>query len=157
VLLAARAERERAGDHHGEESPGTAGHRAYCVVVPVLGVLVVAEPDIVPAAEPVAEPVVEPVPPAPMEVPLPVPVEAVVSFDVPGVVVVLGAVLALVLLLEVSAGVDGVVLEVVEVVSVLSFLLHADSDRAAIRARAAQVAIGDLIIRNSLGFASRVA
>jgi hypothetical protein len=98
------------------------------------------------------------VPPAPIEVPPPVPVEAVVSLEVPGEVLgmVLGAVLALVLL-EVSAGVDGVVLEVVDVVSVVSFLLHADSDRAAIRARAAQVAIGDLIIRNSLGFASRVA
>jgi hypothetical protein len=128
------------------------------VVVPVLGVLVVAEPETPPAAEPVAEPVVEPVPPAPMEVPLPVPPEAVVSLEPPGVV--LGAVLALVLLLEVSLGevvVEGVVLDVVEVVSVLSFLLHADSDRAAIRASAAQVAIGDLIIRNSLGFGSRVA
>ena len=42
------------------------------------------------------------------------------------------------------------VLEVVDVdVEASSCLLHADRDRAAIRARAAHCAIGDLIIRNS--------
>ena len=59
--------------------------------------------------------------------------------------------------------VDGVVLELVdeevggsvEDLAASSFLLQADRDRAAIRARAAHCAIGDLIIRNSLGFVSK--
>ncbi|HET8748090.1 MAG TPA: hypothetical protein VFM98_21010 [Ramlibacter sp.] len=79
--------------------------------------------------------------PAPIEVPLPV------------VVSVLGGIVLAVLLL-VSLGVvvvEGSVLEVVDDELVpSSFLLHALSDRAAIRARAAHCAIGDLIIRELL-------
>jgi hypothetical protein len=53
--------------------------------------------------------------------------------------------------------VEGIVLEDVDEVPVVdeadsSFLPQALRDRAAIRARAAHCAIGDLIIRNSLGF-----
>jgi hypothetical protein len=117
------------------------------------GVLGVApEPMSVPAAVPV-EPVV---PEAPMEVPLPV-VDGVVPAV--GSVVVLGVVIGVVLalLLVVSLGevvVDGtVVLDEDDVdvsVAASSFLPQADRDRAAIRARAAHCAIGDLIIRNSL-------
>ena len=63
-----------------------------------------------------------------------------------------------VLLLVVSLGVvvvEGIVLEDVEEVPVVdeadsSFLPQALRDRAAMRARAAHCAIGDLIIRNSL-------
>jgi hypothetical protein len=130
------------------------------VVVPVLGVLVVAEPDTPPAAEPVAEPEV---PPAPIEVPLPVPPEAVVSLPVVPVPAAAPVPLApAVVLLEVSLGdvvVDGVVEAEDEVLApeplsaaVSFFLPQAVRDNAAIRARAAAVAIGDLIIRNSLGF-----
>jgi predicted Kef-type K+ transport protein len=85
--------------------------------------------------------------PAPIEVPLPV----VVSVLLP-VVPVVPEVLAV--LLEVSLGVvvvDGVVLDVVdEVLEASSCLLQALRDRAAIRARAAHCAIGDLIIRELL-------
>jgi hypothetical protein len=81
--------------------------------------------------------------PAPMDVPLPV--------------VVLGVVV-LAVLPEVSLGVvvvDGAVLEVLEEVESVeagtsSFLPQALRDRAAIRARAAHCAIGDLIIRELL-------
>jgi hypothetical protein len=82
--------------------------------------------------------------PAPIEVPLPV----VVSVLLPVVPEVLAV------LLEVSLGevvVDGVVLDVVdEVLAASSCLLQALRDRAAIRARAAHCAIGDLIIRELL-------
>jgi hypothetical protein len=96
------------------------------------------------------------VPEAPMEVPLPVVplVDGVVPIEPPAV-----------LLVVVSLGevvVEGVVLEVDEeeevslaAVPASSFLPHALSDRAAIRARAAHCAIGDLIIRNSLGLVRR--
>ena len=91
------------------------------------------------------------VPDAPMEVPLPV--EPVVVL---GVVPMEPEPLA-VLLLVVSLGVvvvEGIVLEDVEEVPVVdeadsSFLPQALRDRAAMRARAAHCAIGDLIIRNS--------
>jgi len=123
------------------------------VLEPVVPELVVEPGGIVPgvvavpeaeALEP--ESVVEAEPDAPMDVPLPVVAPAVVSVLVLGGVT--GVVLAVLLLLVVSLGVVGVVLEVVEVVS--SCLLQALRDRAAIRARAAHCAIGDLIIRNSL-------
>jgi hypothetical protein len=65
-----------------------------------------------------------------------------------------------VLLLVVSLGdvvVDGVVVEVLEdVEAASSFLPQADRDRAAIRARAAACAIGDLIIRYSLRVSFRM-
>ncbi|GAB3649439.1 hypothetical protein GCM10028813_16130 [Ramlibacter alkalitolerans] len=84
--------------------------------------------------------------PAPMEVPLPVVVSVL------PVVPVVPEVLAV--LLEVSLGVvvvDGVVLDVVdEVLEASSCLEQALRDRAAIRARAAHCAIGDLIIRELL-------
>jgi hypothetical protein len=91
------------------------------------------------------------VPDAPMEVPLPV--EPVVVL---GVVPMEPEPLA-VLLLVVSLGevvVEGIVLEDVEDVPVVdeadsSFLPQALRERAAMRARAAHCAIGDLIIRNS--------
>lgn len=104
---------------------------------------------------PVAEPAV---PEAPMEVPLPVvPMlelePAVVSVLVDGLVVVDAE-----LLVSDGSVVDGVVAVEVEegvevsagVVAVSSFLPQALRVRAAIRARAAHCAIGDLIIRNSL-------
>jgi hypothetical protein len=117
----------------------------------------VAEPELMSVELPVAEPVV---PEAPMEVPLPVvPIEelepAVVSVLVPVPVVVE----AELLVSDGSVVVDGVVaVEVDEegvdvsagMVAVSSFLPQALRDRAAIRARAAHCAIGDLIIRNSL-------
>jgi len=114
----------------------------------------VAEPELM-SVVPVAEPVV---PEAPMEVPLPVvPMlelePAVVSVLVDGLVVVDAE-----LLVSDGRVVDGVVAVEVEegvevsagVVAVSSFLPQALSVRAAIRARAAHWAIGDLIIRNSL-------
>jgi hypothetical protein len=93
------------------------------------------------------------VPEAPIEVPPPVllpvllPVVPIEPVPVPPAV----------LLVVLSLGdvvVEGVVLDVVgevdeSVDEVASFLLQALSDRAAIRARAAHCAIGDLIIRNS--------
>jgi hypothetical protein len=112
--------------------------------------------------EPMSVP--EAVPDAPMEVPLPV-VEPVVEPVAPAVVsvvlgvvpgvVVLGMVLAVLLVSLGDVVVDGTVVleedEDVEVsVAASSFLPQADRDRAAIRARAAHCAIGDLIIRNSL-------
>jgi len=111
-----------------------------------LGMLEVAELEPMSVLVPELELLVEPLAvPAPMEVPLPVVVSVL-----PGVVVVLLAVLPVV-------SVDGVVLEVVEdvelsvdAVPALSCLPQALRDRAAIRARAAHCAIGDLIIRNSL-------
>jgi len=110
------------------------------------------------AVPPVAEPETEPEPlmsvlvpgvvvlPAPMEVPLPM------ELSVLGVVV-LGVVVLAVLLLVVSLGVvvvEGVVLEVDDELAASSFLLQALRDKAAIRARAAHCAIGDLIIRKLL-------
>jgi hypothetical protein len=117
-------------------------------VVPVLEPVVPGVVVAVPEAEVLAFwSVVEAEPDAPMEVPLPVLAPAVVSVLVLGGVA--GMVLAVLLLLVVSLGVVGVVLEVVELL-VSSCLLQALRDRAAIRARAAHCAIGDLIIRNSL-------
>jgi hypothetical protein len=124
-------------------------------VVAVLGVLEVAEPErsVPPVAEPLIVPVAEP--DAPMEVPLPVSVE-VLLLAVESVLGVVGIVLAL--LLVVSLGeVEGMVLEVEVSLEVDDSLLQAPRDRvrAAITARAAHWAIGDLIIRNSLrGFVS---
>ena len=117
----------------------------------MLGVLEVAEPELMSVLLPVAEPVVEPaVPEAPMDVPLPV----LVPLAVVSVLLVLGVVAIepeLVLVLG-EVVVDGTVVEEldeVEPAPVSSFLPQADRDRAAIRARAAHCAIGDLIIRNS--------
>jgi hypothetical protein len=135
-------------------------------VVVVLGVLDVAEPELMsvllPVVEPV-EPVLLPVPEAPIEVPLPVlvPVEPVLDpLAVVSVLLVLGVVLLpelepvmLPLPLELGEVVEGEVLEVLdelEPAPASSFLPQADRDKAAIRARAAHWAIGDLIIRNSL-------
>jgi hypothetical protein len=135
-------------------------------VVVVLGVLEVAEPELMsvllPVVEPV-EPVLLPVPEAPIEVPLPVlvPVEPVLDpLAVVSVLLVLGVVLLpelepvmLPLPLELGEVVEGEVLEVLdelEPAPASSFLPQADRDKAAIRARAAHWAIGDLIIRNSL-------
>lgn len=136
-------------------------------VVPVLPVLEPVEPDmsvVLPLPmEPEAAPM-EPealvsalVPDAPMEVPLPVLVEPVLG------VVPMEPVPLAVLLLVVSLGevvVDGIVLEDDVEVPVVdeadsSFLPQALRDRAAIRARAAHCAIGDLIIRNSLRISFR--
>jgi hypothetical protein len=124
------------------------------VVLPVVEPGVVVAPGVLLAAAPelmsVLLPGVVVVPEAPMEVPLPVVplVDGVVPIE------------PLAVLLVVSLGdvvVEGVVLEVDEeeevslaAVPASSFLPHALSDRAAIRARAAHCAIGDLIIRNSL-------
>lgn len=138
-----------------------------------IGVLDEAEPeDVVSVAEPV-EPVVSVVPEAPMDVPLPV-VEPVVEpmlepvpvvepavvsvLPVLGVVPIEPEPVALPVVEELVSVDDGVVLEVDGVVVVVeddelaasSFLPQALRDRAAIRARAAHCAIGDLIIRNSL-------
>jgi hypothetical protein len=115
--------------------------------VPAAGVLeVTPEPMSLPEAVPV-EPAV---PDAPMEVPLPVLVEPVVVSVVLGVV---GIVLALLPVVPLGVVVDGTTVvdeEDVDVsVAASSFLPQADRDRAAIRARAAHCAIGDLIIRNS--------
>ena len=131
------------------------------MVVAVLGVLEVAEPALM-SALPVAEPAAEPL--APIEVPLPVvsvlpgvAVEAVDESVLPVVPDMLPVVSAVVLLV-VSLGVvvEGIVVEdedeAVSAALVSSFLPQADRDRAAIRARAAHCAIGDLIIRNSFGF-----
>jgi hypothetical protein len=135
-------------------------------VVVVLGVLDVAEPELMsvllPVVEPV-EPVLLPVPEAPIEVPLPVlvPVEPVLDpLAVVSVLLVLGVVLLpelepvmLPLPLELGEVVEGEVLEVLdelEPAPASSFLPQADRDKAAMRARAAHWAIGDLIIRNSL-------
>lgn len=105
------------------------------VLEPGMVVVLLAEPE-VPMSVLVPGVVVLP---APMEVPLPV------------VVSVLGGIV-LAVLLVVSLGevvVDGVVLDVVDEVE-SSCLLQALRDRAAIRARAAHCAIGDLIIRELL-------
>jgi hypothetical protein len=125
------------------------------------------EPELVSVLVPVEPPVV---PPAPMEVPPPVlpvvpprlepvPVEAPalvlpvpVVLPVPAVLPIEPEVLPGLLLLVVSLGevvVEGVVLEVLdefEPAPVSSFLPQADRDKAAIRARAAQRATGDLIM-----------
>jgi hypothetical protein len=127
----------------------------------------VAEPELMSVVLPVVEPVEPAVPEAPMEVPLPV-VEPMPELE-PAVVSVLvpvplvpsepepvvdaelllvsdGSVVDGVVAVEVDEEVDGVV----EEVAASSFLPQALRDRAAIRARAAHCAIGDLIIRNSL-------
>jgi len=103
----------------------------------------------------------EAVPEAPMEVPLPVvPALPVVVESVLGVAVPREPEPAVVLLVVslVDGVTGGVVLEtdgelvvsVDDVAAESSFLPQALSVRAAIRARAAHCAIGDLIIRNSL-------
>jgi hypothetical protein len=140
--------------------------------VTVLGVLEEAELEPMSVLVPEAEPVVEPVP-APIEVPLPVELPVVPMLEplavvsvllpvVPAVVPLVPAVVPLVpiepvlpaVVLLVSLGevvVDGVVLEVEEEVEAASSRLpQALRDRAAIRARAAQRAMGDLIIRTLL-------
>jgi hypothetical protein len=131
------------------------------VAAPVLPVPPVAEPEVPPApmdvpepVEPVLEPVVEP-----MLEPVPVLEPAAVSVEL-GVVVVLPVMPPLELpvvpaLVEGEVGaVDGVVVvddeDDVELSVAASRLPQALRDRAAIRARAAHCAIGDLIIRNSL-------
>jgi hypothetical protein len=131
----------------------------------VLGVLEAAEPELmsvlaVPVVEPVA-PVAEPVvpavvsvevPEAPIEVPLPVAPAVVPVLLELGVVPSEPEPLAVLLVLSV---VDGIVLELDEEVApapASSFLPQAVRDRAAIRARAAHCAIGDLIIQELLGF-----
>jgi len=103
---------------------------------------------------------------APMEVPLPLLVPmlelepAVVSVllgAVPGVALPLDDELVVSLGSVAGGGVEGVVLELVdeevegsvEDLAASSFLPQAERDRAAIRARAAHCAIGDLIIGNS--------
>jgi hypothetical protein len=126
------------------------------VVEPVLPVVEpVVEPVVPPAAAPPAVPPAVPealvsvplplVPPAPIEVPLPVVLPLVPIEPEP----------LAVLLLVVSLGVvvvEGDELDEVELAPApASFLPQAVSDRAAIRASAAHCAIGDLIIRNSLG------
>jgi hypothetical protein len=116
------------------------------VVVVVPGLLGMAEPRLGSVLLPVAEPVEPAVPEAPMEVPLPV-LEPLAVESVP---LVLGVVA---MEPELALGdilVEGVVEELDELEApVSSFLPQADRDRAAIRARAAHCAIGDLIIRNS--------
>lgn len=134
---------------------------SHCVVVDVVGELGVAVPEVMPPVLPAAE--LSAVPPAPIAVPAPVapvlPLEAVESVLPVAPVVPEPDMLPLApaVVLPVSAGevVDGVVLEVedAELAPVSSFFLpQAVRDRAAIRARAAHCAIGDLIIRNSFGF-----
>jgi hypothetical protein len=118
----------------------------------VVAVLLIELLELKSVLEPLVEPVAEP--DAPMVVPLPVVepvVPAVVSVD--GVVgAVLGVVLAVLeddevsVLLVVGAG---VVVEVVEV-SVLVSRWQADSDSAAMRARAAHCARGFVVIRTLL-------
>ena len=142
---------------------------SYCVVVVVLvlGMLDVGEllRSVLPLVDP--EGLLPAVPDAPIEVPLP---RSVLGAGVlPAVVepVVLPAGAAGVLMeplavLEVSLGevvVDGIVLELELVDDEVSgadasFLPQAVSDSAAIRAKAAHCAIGDLIIRNSLRVSS---
>ena len=109
-----------------------------------------------PVVDPVVEPVVEPMPLLPLAVVSVLPVLGVVPSEPEPVV--------LPVVVLVSAGgvvVDGVVLEVGDEVVLLldelaasSFLPHALRVSAAIRARAAACEMGDLIIRNSLGFRS---
>jgi hypothetical protein len=118
---------------HGSQPRGfrAAGPRQrVVVVVVVLGLLEVAEPELMSLLVPELEPVAAPE--APIEVPLPVLEPAVVS--------------VLPLVLPGDVLVEGGVLEVVEPVPASSRLPQALSDRAAIRARAAHCAIGDLII-----------
>jgi hypothetical protein len=106
---------------------------------------------------PVMPPVVEPVVPAVLPVPMPLVLPGVVPVVLPAVLPVVPMLLEpvppAVLLLPVSLGivVDGLV-DVEPAVPASSFLPQALRDRAAIRARAAHCAIGDLIIRNSLRF-----
>ena len=130
------------------------------MLVVALGVLLDGEPALMSVLAPgVGE--------APMEVPLPLLVPmlelepAVVSVllgAVPGVALPLDDELLVVSLGSVAGGgVEGVVLELVdeevegsvEDLAASSFLPQAERDRAAIRARAAHCAIGDLIIGNS--------
>jgi hypothetical protein len=130
------------------------------VEVVAIGVLVDAEPelmsvgvDVEPEAPievplPVVEPVVEPMPVEAPAVVSVLPVLGVVPIEplvLPAAVVLLGVVLVegsvLELEEEVDVSVDGA--------TVSSFLPQALRDRAAIRARAAHCAIGDLIIGNS--------
>jgi hypothetical protein len=118
-------------------------------VVPPMPLLPVVPPAVLPV------PLLSVVPPAV----LPVPLEPLAVEPVLGVVPMEPLPLAVLLLLE-SLGdvvVDGVVLDVLEEVDApgaeveaSSRLPQALSDTAAMRARAAHCAIGDLIIRNSL-------
>jgi hypothetical protein len=98
-------------------------------------------------AVPPAPAVVSVEPPAPIEVPLPVVPAAPPVLAVVPVPPVLGVVAA-VLLVSAGAVVEDV-LEEVEPAPASSFLPQAVRDRAAMRARAAHCAMGDLIIRNS--------
>ena len=137
-----------------------------------IGVLDEAEPEVVSVAEPL-EPVV---PEAPIEVPLPV-AEPVVEPMLEPVPVVEPAVVSVLLVLGVVAmepepevlpvlepvlgdvvvlEVDGMVVEDDELAA-SSFLPQALRVRAAIRARAALCAIGDLIMGNSFRVVSGVA
>jgi len=132
-------------------------------VVLVDGMLEVALPELMsvllPAAAPAVLPMLESVavPEAPMDVPLPVsvPVVAPVPLVAPAVVVsvepgVVAPMLPLAVLVSLGeVVVDGIVVDAEEDSADSSFLLHALRDSAAIRARAAQRAMGDLIIRNS--------
>jgi hypothetical protein len=92
--------------------------------------------------------------PAPIDVPLPVVPEvapAVVSVLLPGVVEPSEPEPLAVLLVSLGdVVVEGAVLEVDDDVAASSFLPQAVRDKAAIRARAAHCAIGDLIIRKLL-------
>jgi hypothetical protein len=116
------------------------------VVVVVPGLLGMAEPRLGSVLLPVAEPVEPAVPEAPMEVLLPV-LEPLAVESVP---LVLGVVAMEPELVLGDILVEGVVEELDELEApASSFLPQADRDRAAIRARAAHCAIGDLIIRNS--------
>jgi hypothetical protein len=120
--------------------------------LPALPLVLPAPMEVPPPVAPVVPPMLEPVP-----VPAVVSVLPLVPMELEPVPVVLPPAPALVLL-DVSLGevvVDGVVLEVLELLEpapASSRLPQADRDRAAIRARAAHCAIGDLIIRYSLRF-----
>lgn len=120
------------------------------MVVVVLGVLLLIEPLVLASVLPVAEPE------APMLVPLPVPDEESALVDGADVsALVLGAVVEAELDEDVSApavgGAEGAVVVDVDVeVSVVVSRWQADSDSAAIRARAAQRARGRVVIRTLL-------
>jgi hypothetical protein len=135
--------------------------RPYCVVVVALGVL--DEPEVLMSVlEPVL-PVAEPE--APMEVPLPVvPMSVLPVVPVPAVVepelmsVLLPVVPAVELVSADGVVVDGTVDEVEDSGTTVVFSSRSPQAvrvRAAVMARAALSAIGDLIIRNSLSVVSR--
>jgi hypothetical protein len=132
--------------------------------LPVVEPPVPAPMEVPPPVAPVVPPMLEPVPveaPAVVSVPVPVP-PAPVVLPVPEPPAVVEPPMPEppeVLLLVVSLGdvvVDGVVVleEVDEDAPASSFLPQADRDRAAIRARAAHCAIGDLIMGDLLELGS---